>query len=125
MALDPAPLALDKTINLGGRQPLRRTDDHSVSGDLNVIDDGRQYYPDTANKQLKKFLKKHKLAPVGLHELRHTYCTFLIASGADIKTVQAAMGHNDSRMTVELYAHIVDEKKKAISGAVDGYLKAS
>ena len=90
-----------------------------------VRDDGRQYYPDTVNKQLKKFLKKHKLAPIGLHELRHTYCTFLIASGADIKTVQAAMGHNDSRMTVELYAHIVDEKKKAISGAVDGYLKAS
>lgn len=90
-----------------------------------VRDDGRQYYPDTVNKQLKKFLKKHKLTPVGLHELRHTYCTFLIASGADIKTVQAAMGHSDSRMTVELYAHIVDEKKKSISGAVDEYLKAS
>ena len=88
-------------------------------------DDGAMYYPDTVNKQLKKFLKKHKLPPVGLHELRHTYCTILIASGVDVKTTQAAMGHSDSRMTMEVYTHVVDDKKKSISSAIDGYLKAS
>lgn len=88
-------------------------------------DDGGMYYPDTVNKQLKKFLKKHKLPPVGLHELRHTYCTFLIASGVDVKTVQAVMGHSDSRMTMEVYTHVVDDKKKAVCSAIDGYLKAS
>ena len=36
MALDPAPLALDKAVDFSGRQPLRRTDDHTVSGDLNA-----------------------------------------------------------------------------------------
>ncbi len=88
-------------------------------------DDGAMYYPDTVNKQLKKFLKKHKLPPVGLHELRHTYCTILIASGVDVKTTQSAMGHSDSRMTMEVYTHVVDDKKKSISSAIDSYLKAS
>ena len=90
-----------------------------------VRDDGVMYYPDTVNKQLKKFLKKHKLPPVGLHELRHTYCTILITSGVDVRTTQAAMGHSDSRMTMEVYTHVVDDKKKSIRSTVDGYLKAS
>lgn len=88
-------------------------------------DDGAMYYPDTVNKQLKKFLKKHKLPPVGLHELRHTYCTILIASGVDVKTAQAVMGHSDSRMTMEVYTHVVDDKKKSVTSVIDGYLKAS
>ena len=36
MALDPAPLALHKVVDLSDRQPLRRTDDHTVCGDLNA-----------------------------------------------------------------------------------------
>ena len=84
--------------------------------------DGKQYYPDTVNKQLKKFLKKHNLPLVGLHELRHTFCTFLISAGIDLKTVQDMMGHSDSRMTMELYAHVVEENKKAASGAIGTYL---
>ena len=36
MALNPAPLALDKAVDFSGRQPLRRTDDHTVGGDLNA-----------------------------------------------------------------------------------------
>lgn len=36
MALNPAPFALDKAVDFSGRQPLRRTDDHTVSGDLNA-----------------------------------------------------------------------------------------
>ena len=62
------------------------------------------------------------LPPVGLHELRHTFCTFLISAGIDLKTVQDMMGHSDSRMTMELYAHVVEENKKAASGAIGTYL---
>jgi hypothetical protein len=36
MGLDPAPLALHKEVNFSGSQPLRRTDDYTIRGDLNA-----------------------------------------------------------------------------------------
>ncbi|HEY3325057.1 MAG TPA: site-specific integrase [Planctomycetota bacterium] len=40
-----------------------------------------------------------------LHALRHTHGTRLVASGADIKTVQALMRHSTPAMTLGIYVH--------------------
>ena len=40
-----------------------------------------------------------------LHALRHTHGTRLVASGADIKTVQALMRHSTPGMTLGIYVH--------------------
>lgn len=37
---------------------------------------------------------------VYLHDLRHTYATFLIARGVDVKTVSPLMGHADATLNV-------------------------
>jgi integrase len=42
---------------------------------------------------------------VDLHALRHTYCTLLIKSGADIKTVQTLMRHSTPALTLGIYSH--------------------
>lgn len=41
---------------------------------------------------------------VCLHDLRHTYATFLIARGVDVKTVASLMGHADATVTLNVYA---------------------
>lgn len=38
------------------------------------------------------------------HDLRHTFATSLVASGVDIKAVQALMGHASAAMTLDTYA---------------------
>jgi len=38
------------------------------------------------------------------HDLRRTYITYRLAAGIDPKTVQAEVGHQDSRMTMDCYA---------------------
>ena len=90
-----------------------------------VRDDGKTYYPDTVEKQLKKFLKKHGLPPVGLHELRHTYCSRLLTGGIDLTTVQHLMGHSDPRMTLGVYAHVSPEKAEQARGAMRRCLESS
>jgi site-specific recombinase XerD len=67
--------------------------EYTDTGYVHVKDNGKQYYPDVITKQLKRFLARNYLAPINLHELRHTYCTMLIAAGVDAKTVQYLMGH--------------------------------
>jgi len=41
-----------------------------------------------------------------LHDFRHTFCSYLILRGVDIKTVQVLMGHSDVRTTMQIYAHV-------------------
>jgi integrase len=41
---------------------------------------------------------------IGIHCLRHYYATVLIHQGADVKTVQLAMGHKTPMITLKTYA---------------------
>ncbi len=44
------------------------------------------------------------LEMIDLHALRYTFCTHLIGSNVDIKTVQKLMGHADVSTTLNIYA---------------------
>ena len=44
------------------------------------------------------------------HQLRHTYITNLCASGLDIKKIQYLAGHANVQMTLNIYAHVVDNR---------------
>ena len=52
------------------------------------------------------------------HQLRHTYITRLIESGMDIKKVQYLAGHDDIRMTLNIYSHVVGNTPEELIGAV-------
>ena len=55
------------------------------------------------------------------HDLRHYMASLLIASGADIKTVQARMRHASARTTLDTYGHLwpdADESTRTAIGAV-------
>lgn len=55
------------------------------------------------------------------HDLRHYLASLLIASGADIKTVQARMRHASARTTLDCYSHLwpdADESTRSAIGAV-------
>ena len=55
------------------------------------------------------------------HDLRHYLASLLIASGADIKTVQARMRHASATTTLDTYGHLwpdADESTRAAIGAV-------
>ncbi|MCI8689205.1 MAG: tyrosine-type recombinase/integrase [Oscillibacter sp.] len=58
-----------------------------------------------APRKTQKNIQKIDFRPTP-HLLRHTYITRLIETGVDIKRVQYLAGHDDIRMTLNVYAHV-------------------
>ena len=58
-----------------------------------------------------------------LHELRHTQATLLIGQGADIKTIQNRLGHSTASLTMDIYAHAIEQNDRTAADAIGGLLK--
>ena len=56
------------------------------------------------------------------HQLRHTYITNLIHAGVDPKTVQYLAGHENSKVTMDIYAKAKYNRPEELSDVVNGAL---
>jgi len=52
------------------------------------------------------------------HDLRHYLASLLIASGADIKTVQARMRHASASTTLDVYGHLMPDADQSTRTAI-------
>ncbi len=75
---------------------------------------------DTAMKQVFGFSGKNRNQEdhLTMYTFRHSYCTDLVASGMDLKTVQRLMGHNSTQMIMQVYAH-ANASHEAVAGKLN------
>ena len=73
------------------------------------------YDENNLNKRVKKAASNAGIGkPVSCHTLRHSFATHLLASGADIRTVQQQLGHADVK-TTELYTHVLKQGANGVT----------
>lgn len=58
------------------------------------------------------------------HDLRHYLASMLIASGADVKVVQARLRHASAKTTLDTYAHLWPDSDESTRTAIDAVMKA-
>lgn len=59
------------------------------------------------------------------HELRHTAASLAIASGANVKGVQAMLGHKSATLTLDRYGHLFGDDLDAVADRIDTAARAA
>ena len=64
-------------------------------------------------------LKKTHLAPLTIHDLRHTYASLARKSGADLRYVQKTMGHSTPTVTANIYSDLYSDELDQVATNLD------
>jgi len=83
--------------------------------------DGTQPSPVLLDREVRKARQQAGGLPDGFrfHDLRHYLASLLIASGADVKTVQARLRHASAKTTLDTYGHLWPDRDESTRTAVE------
>jgi integrase len=88
--------------------------EHDQKTELLFVD--RHGRPFSANKmrekQLHPLLDRLSIPRGGLHSMRHSAASSLLAAGAPPAVVQAQPRHSDARITLGIYGHVVGDAQR-------------
>jgi integrase len=83
------------------------------------------FAPKTVSRRAQRAWKRAGLNPIGLHECRHTFASFMIAAGVNAKALSAYMGHASVTITFDLYGHLMPGNEQEATRLLDAYLRRS
>jgi integrase len=66
--------------------------------------------------------EEEPLEPLSLHDLRHTYASFAIAAGANVKALSTYMGHSSITVTLDRYGHLFPGNELEFAGLLEAFL---
>ena len=86
---------------------------NGVRSDLFICDkSGDMFHYYSFNKYLKELSERTIGRVITTHALRHTATSLLIAEGVPLETVSRMLGHNDTKVTKEIYLHVTQKLRE-------------
>ena len=83
------------------------------------------FSPATVADRANRAWKAAGLRGIGLHEARHTYASYLIAAGVEMKAIATYMGHSSVAFTYDRYGHLLPDSMAENTAKLDAYLARS
>jgi len=81
--------------------------------------------PDDLDRVFQRHLKQAGLVHVGLHALRHTCATLMIAAGEHPKAVQVRMRHQSIQTTMDTYGHLLPGAFQGMGERLEAFLNGN
>ena len=117
----PIPFALDGMF----REYLKTW----KSNPLGLLFSNRNGRPYTSQKiveyHLWPLLDALKITRAGFHAFRHAHATLLLEGGASPKVAQRQLRHSDARVTLGIYAHLVEGTQREAVEKLSSFLVPS
>ena len=87
---------------------------------------GRQLGPWVLERAMRAARAKVPGLPAGFryHDLRHYFASLLIASGSDVKVVQARLRHASAKTTLDTYGHLWPDSDDSTRAAIEAVMAA-
>uniref|UniRef100_A0A7C5VF04 Site-specific integrase n=1 Tax=Thermus caliditerrae TaxID=1330700 RepID=A0A7C5VF04_9DEIN len=95
LSLGGTPLELKEAWVFPGRDPSRPLNPHSLA------------------HALRKITARLGIPHLRVHDLRHSYGSFLLANGAPLELVSERMGHANPSITLNVYRHLLGHERQA------------
>lgn len=67
----------------------------------------------------KRILKKAGLREIRIHDMRHTFASFLLTQGESPVYVKEQLGHHSIQMTVDIYGHLIPSSNRQAVNQLD------
>lgn len=83
----------------------------------------KPFTPSTIGKRAKDAWEQH--TPIGLHECRHTFASFMIDAGANAKALSVVMGHASITITFDTYGHLMPGGEQEVGRLLTKYFAAA
>jgi integrase len=87
------------------------------TGRVFTKEDGSWLHPVFVSDRFEELAAEAGLPPIRLHDLRHGAATLALASGADMKVVQAMLRHSSIKVTMDIYTSVLPEVARAAAEA--------
>jgi hypothetical protein len=100
LALDPWTVSV--LARHRRRRPPRGADGYVFAGP-----DGRPATPEQITRRVIRLVRSAGAPPIRLHDLRHGAATLALAAGADLKVIQAMLGHASIVLTADTYTSVL------------------
>ena len=98
---------------------VRLTGDHHVVARA----DGQPLQPRSLTHAFVKFIRRHGLQRIRLHDLRHSHATHMLAAGVHPKIAQERLGHSSVSVTIDLYCHVLPGMQAEAVSRVDAAMQ--
>ncbi len=100
-----------------------------INGDKKYVmstTSGNQVTPRNINRMFHSILKQTGIISdenntYGVHTLRHTFASMLFQNGCDVKVVSDILGHSDTKITENIYIHVIQQQKVKAIQDIDKY----
>jgi len=83
---------------------------------------GEPINPSNLRRDFLALIAQAAVPPIRIHDLRHTFASLALGSGAHLKAVAEAIGHADTRLTLSTYTHVLPGQRKEVADKVGNLL---
>lgn len=126
-AIKLAPGVVEALNTHGNTQALERGkagDLWTETGYVFTTPTGGALDGDNLYKRWHRILESAGLPEMPFHATRHTAGSFMLAKGADLRTVMGVLGHSEIAVTANVYAHVLEEMNADAAAKADAALNA-